>query len=70
MWHVPRFTSLVTALCQPALRTCGRGLRGDPGSGLFVMFSPPWFAGIYRIGKEAKSNALASPPKLLKLRLI
>lgn len=32
------------------------------------MFSPPWFAGIYRIGKEAKSNGLASPPKLLKLR--
>jgi hypothetical protein len=33
-----------------------------------VMFSPPWFAGIYRIRKEAKSNGLASPPKLLKLR--
>jgi hypothetical protein len=32
------------------------------------MFSPPWFAGIYRIRKEAKSNGLASPPKLLKLR--
>jgi hypothetical protein len=63
----PSFPKL--SLCQPALRTCVVGACANPGSGLFVMFSPPWFAGIYRIGKEAKSNGLASPSRLLKLRL-
>jgi hypothetical protein len=52
MWHAP-FTSLVTtslvkSLCQPALRTCGRGLR-DPGSGLLLK-SPTGAGGSLVVG--------------------
>jgi hypothetical protein len=66
------FTSLVTALCQPALRTCGRGLNGDPGSGLLLpsqvgrggLARVPWGA---EAGKYTESftytSLLQAPPK-------
>ena len=33
-----RYSPLHTCLCQLALRTCGRGLNGDPGSGLLLPY--------------------------------